>query len=117
MIRTKKTIDLDIKIKKQHLNSAIENSIDAEKRSDGYIATIKGQLSELSTEICFENTLEGKVTAFEQKAFKKIDDILKELCGVTGKNYGGMNLTKQIFIGKAGAAYTDQTINFGRNHQ
>ena len=87
MIRKRKEIDLDIKGKKEYLEIAIDDSVKAEKRSDEYISSIKDRLSELSSEICFEDTLKGKVDIFEQEAFRRIELILKKLSERTGRSY------------------------------
>lgn len=87
MIRTKKDIDIEIKAGKADLEVAINDSIRAERSSEEYIASINKKLSELSSESCFEDTLEGRVKALEDKAFGKIKGILKFLSETTGKSY------------------------------
>ena len=87
MIRKRKSIDIDIETKRMDLGDAIHGSISAENRSEKYIASINKKLSELASEICFEETLEGKVKALEDIASGKIKEIIEELSEATGKDY------------------------------
>ena len=87
MIRTRNEIDIDIEAKRRDLGDAIHNSISAENRSKKYIASINKRLSEIASELCFEETLEGKVKALEDTASGKIREIIEELSEATGKDY------------------------------
>lgn len=91
MIRTKKDIDIEIKVGRADLEAAIDDSIRAERSSEEYIASISRKLSELTSENCFEDTLEGRVEALEDKAYGKIKEILKSLSETTGKSYNRLS--------------------------
>ena len=87
MIRKRNEIDFDIKTRKANLETAINDSVKDEKKNDEHITSITKKLSELTSEICFEDTLEGSIKVFENTAFEKIRDILRELSRTTGKSY------------------------------
>ena len=86
-----------------------------EKKNDEHITSITKKLSELTSEICFEDTLEGSIKIFEDKAFKEIRDIIKELSKTTGKSYGAdwtsfraytsADCSRPFFVSNAGVAY------------
>jgi len=87
MIRRKPTIDHDIKMLKANIDAAVTISIENEERDNNFVATLQKKLSKLTSEACFEDTLEGKISKLEQTSFDQIKIILKELSDATGKSY------------------------------
>lgn len=87
MIRKRKDIDIDIEAGKANLEAKIDCSIRAEKAYEEDIASLNKRLSELASEICFEDTFEGRIRALEDTALKKIGELLGELSKITGKDY------------------------------
>ena len=87
MIRKKKDIDFEIKTRRIDLSNKIECSIRAEIAYEKDITSIKEELSKLSKEVYFEDTLGGMIKAFEDSARKEMREILDKLSIKTGKDY------------------------------
>ncbi|MCK4330911.1 hypothetical protein KAX02_13860 [candidate division WOR-3 bacterium] len=87
MIRGRKEIELQIKDAKRQLDRVIEGALDREKADEETIKMINNEVAELRSEICFEDTFEGKIEDIEQKSFEIIKVVLKKLSDITGKNY------------------------------
>ena len=93
MIRKRRSIDIDIKRRKEFLEETIEESLRAEKECEEEIVSLNKKLSELASEVCFEDTFEGKIKTLEKVAFEKIENILSKLSEATGKEYGSESLS------------------------
>jgi len=87
MIRTREMINDHRKMIKERLEEEIEQGIAFEKQNDKRISQLNDELDFVSKEVCYEDTLKGRITEMEEKTFKVIKPFLKQLTEITGKNY------------------------------
>lgn len=83
-MKTKVEIEKGLKAKKVILGNAIEESMERGKAFEEVRKRIEGEIKELQKEVCFEDTLAGKVMVFVEEVEEKIKVLVRDLEQNTG---------------------------------